>query len=81
MGKLKPLSPQTILSINLICLKELRETCRALRLILAVPLTRDTDMAKTLLIESEELIRIFMASIRTAEKRGVREDPPEWNSI
>jgi four helix bundle protein len=54
-----------------ICLKELRETKRWLRLIERVPLTADELPAA--LNESDELIRIFVASIRTA----MRKKPPK----
>jgi four helix bundle protein len=52
-----------------ICLKELKETRRWLRLanraaILAAP------KMKSILLETEELIRIFFVSIRTAEKNS-----------
>lgn len=47
-----------------ICLKELRETQRWLRLIERVPLAANELPAA--LKESDELIRIFVASIRTA---------------
>jgi four helix bundle protein len=47
-----------------ICLKELRETKRWLRLIQRVPLT--ADEIPEALQESDELIRIFVASVRTA---------------
>jgi len=53
-----------------VCLKELRETWRWLRLVRQVPLTEDLVTVKGLIRESDELIRIFSASIRTAEKRG-----------
>ena len=50
-----------------ICLKELRESRRWLRLILRVPLTRDAKPVEALVSETEELIRIFHKSIRTAK--------------
>jgi four helix bundle protein len=49
-----------------ICLKELRETRRWLRLIDRVPLIDDPQRIDAALGETEELIRIFVASIRTA---------------
>ena len=52
-----------------ICLKELREAKRALRLVKRVPLARDLPAVDAALEESDELIRIFAASIRTARKR------------
>ena len=53
-----------------ICLKELRESRRWLRLIHRVPLTRDSKQVKVLAGETEELIRIFAKSVRTARARG-----------
>jgi four helix bundle protein len=52
-----------------ICLKELRETKRWLRLVVRIPM-RSSGEVDSLLQETIELIRIFAASIRTAEKRG-----------
>ena len=51
-----------------ICLKELRETQRWLRLIQRVPLVKKPDHVEPLLQETDELIRIFVASIKTAQK-------------
>jgi four helix bundle protein len=78
-----------------ICLKELRESRRTLRIIQAVPLTsagRDAQEVISLIGETEELIRIFYTSIRTAlSRRGsrgggdgdassrVREDSPAFD--
>jgi four helix bundle protein len=56
-----------------ICLKELRESHRALRLIMKVPLVKKLEEPQTALKETDELIRIFVASIRTARKNRVRE--------
>lgn len=56
-----------------ICLKELRESRRALRLILRVPLCDDRSLVDVLMKESDELIRIFVASVRTAQKGLARE--------
>jgi len=51
-----------------ICLKELRESKRWLLLIRKVPLLKPASAADPVLNETEELIKIFVASIRTAEK-------------
>jgi len=51
-----------------ICLKELRESKRWLKLIQRVPLVKLPDKVDVLLQETEELIKIFATSIRTAEK-------------
>jgi four helix bundle protein len=50
-----------------ICLKEMRETRRWLRLVHRVPLLAPSKI-DPLLAETEALIKIFSASIRTAEK-------------
>ena len=51
-----------------ICLKELRESYRWLRLIQRVPLVRPR-LAEALVKETDELVRIFVRSIQTAEQR------------
>jgi len=50
-----------------ICLKELKETRRWLRLIAKSSMLPETKMCP-ILNETEELIRIFFSSIRTAER-------------
>jgi four helix bundle protein len=50
-----------------VCLKELKETRRWLRLVEKASLLAPAKMA-SILAEAEELIRIFFSSIRTAEK-------------
>ena len=57
-----------------ICLKELRESKRWLRLVRKVPLAKPSSTVDAALGETEELIRIFVASIRTAEKRRNRQE-------
>ena len=52
-----------------ICLKELRESRRWLRLIQRVPLLKPA-LVQPLLDETEELICIFAASLRTAQSRS-----------
>src|SRR3990172_13356349 len=52
-----------------ICLKELKESRRVLRLIKRVPLIQPDSQADPLLAETEELIRIFASSIKTAQRR------------
>lgn len=52
-----------------ICLKELRETQRWLKLAHRIPLIEPIERMEPLILEIDELIRIFVASIRTAEKR------------
>ena len=51
-----------------ICLKELRESYRWLLLIQRVPLLRPR-LVEALVKETDELVRIFVRSIRTAEQR------------
>lgn len=64
-----------------ICLKELREARRWIRLAGRVPLVRPESEAAVVLQETEELIRIFFASIRTARKNAlvVKEDSAEYD--
>ncbi|MBI2517831.1 MAG: four helix bundle protein [Opitutae bacterium] len=57
-----------------ICLKELRETRRWLRLAQRVPLVKTDSSVDPLLRETEELIRIFYRSISTAKKRTLRKE-------
>ena len=52
-----------------ISLKELRETQRWLRLIQRIPLIEKPEVLKDLLVETEELIKIFVTSIKTANKK------------
>ncbi len=62
-------SRQRILSINCHSLKELREAQRWLRLIKKVPLLKNPKLLDELLLETEELIKIFVTSIKTAGKK------------
>lgn len=62
----------------LVCLKELRESRRWLRLVIRVPMVESASRVEPLVTECEELIRIFFVSVRTARDNGtaiVREDP------
>lgn len=59
-----------------ICLKELRESQRALKLIKKVPLVDDVTSLDPLFQETDELIRIFVSSIRTSQTNKLRK-PPE----
>jgi len=52
-----------------ICLKELRESERWLKLIQRVPLVKPPERMNDILQETEELIKIFVSSIRTADKK------------
>lgn len=53
-----------------LCLKELRETERWLKLIQRVPLVKKPEHVAPLLQETDELIRIFVAGIKTAQKNS-----------
>jgi four helix bundle protein len=52
----------------LVSLKELREAQRWLKLIQRVPLIQKPERLNDILQETEELIRIFVTSIKTAKK-------------
>jgi four helix bundle protein len=60
-----------------ICLKELRESRRWLRLINRAQLMRQTETVDNLIGETEELIRIFFSSLRTVKKRTLRRNTPD----
>ena len=62
-------SPRDFIHKLSISLKELRETQRWLKLIHRVPLIKKPELLNNVLQETEELIRIFVTSIRTAEKK------------
>ena len=66
-------SPKDFVHKMRICLKELRESKRALRLVKSLPLVENPLMVDRLLQETEELIRIFVTSIQTARRSSVRE--------
>ncbi len=70
-------SPNDFVHKMKVCLKELRESHRALRLIKRVPLVGACQETEVLLQETDELIRIFVTSIRTAESNKLRETPDE----
>ena len=53
-----------------IALKELRETKRWLMLIQKMRLIQKPELLNEILIETEELIKIFYSSIKTAEKKN-----------
>jgi len=66
-----------------ICLKELRESYRWLCLIERVPLVNPPSIVQPILQETDELIRIFVASIKTALQKkncSVREDTVEYET-
>ena len=55
-----------------VALKELREADRWLKLVTRVPLVPADVSAKPLLVETDELIRIFVASIKTAQRNVMK---------
>jgi four helix bundle protein len=64
-----------------VCLKELRETWRGLRLVGRAKLACNPSEAELLFNECEQLVRIFVTSVRTTTARepgsaSVREDAP-----
>ena len=65
-------SPDDFIHKLSVALKELKESRRWLRLIVKAPLVKDTRYVEPLLVETEELIRIFGASIRTARARKAK---------
>lgn len=62
-------SPKDFIHKLRISLKELRETQRWLKLIQRIPLIDNEEHLNSLLAETEELIRIFVTSIKTSESR------------
>jgi four helix bundle protein len=72
-------SPQDFIHKLRICLKELRESLRWLRLIATVPLLRkpdDLEEVQSLVRETNELIRIFFSSVRTTQRNRLHPDLP-----
>jgi four helix bundle protein len=61
-----------------ICHKELRESRRWLLLIQRVPLLAECELLAAALQETEELLRMFVASLRTARTNACREEPAEY---
>jgi hypothetical protein len=55
-----------------ICYKELRESYRWLRLTQQVPLVNPPEELNPLIIETEELVKIFAASLRTAKGSRIK---------
>lgn len=53
-----------------ISVKELRETLRWLKLVKRVPLVTKPELLEELLNETDQLIRIFVTSIKTAKSRS-----------
>lgn len=53
-----------------VILKELRETYNALQIIKRVPLTKNLELTEKTIKECDELIAIFVTSIKTARKNN-----------
>ena len=62
-------SPKDFTHKMRVCLKELRESYRWLCLIKRIPLIKPFSLVDSAIIETDELIRIFVASIKTAENK------------
>ncbi len=62
-------SPKDFVHKLSVCLKELRESRRALLIIERVPLAENLAEVRALIEETAHLIRIFFASIRTVQRR------------
>ena len=62
-------SPKDFIHKLRVSLKELRESQRWLKLIQRVPLINKPELLNDILQETEELIKIFVTSIKTAEKK------------
>jgi four helix bundle protein len=58
-----------------ICLKELRESLRWLKLMKRVPLLQPPSQVDALLAETEALVKIFVAGVRTAAAKNGRPSP------
>jgi four helix bundle protein len=67
-------SPKDFVHKLKVCLKELREAHRTLRLAVRVGLVQPGSEVDPTLRETDELIRIFVASIRTANERKEKPD-------
>jgi four helix bundle protein len=64
-------SPADFIHKMRVCLKELRESRRWLRLIKEIPLLEQHAEVDRLIDETEQLVRIFVASIRTTKSKSV----------
>ncbi len=60
-----------------VALKELRESLRWIKLVVRIPLIKETTSAEKLPTETDELIRIFVTSIRTAKSNALRSERAE----
>ena len=69
-------SPEDFIHKLKVCLKELRETWRWLRLIRRVPLVKKPNLLDPLIDEADQLIRIFRQSVLTARANRTRRSGP-----
>ncbi|MCX8092475.1 MAG: four helix bundle protein [Verrucomicrobiae bacterium] len=76
----EPESPDDFIHKLKVCLKELREARRWARLIERKRWLRDDPQLTFLLREAEELIRIFKASVQTAERNRASRRPGRSDS-
>jgi four helix bundle protein len=65
-------SPKDFVHKLRISLKELRETQRWLMLIQRIPLIKPAEKLDKILQETEELIKIFVSSIKTTETKSIK---------
>lgn len=63
-------SPADFIHKAKVILKELRETFNALQIVKQVPLTKNLDLTEKAIKECDELIAIFVTSIKTARKNN-----------
>ena len=66
-------SPKDFVHKLRISLKELRETQRWLMLIQRIPLIKPAEKLDRILQETEELIKIFVSSIKTTETKKIKD--------
>lgn len=74
-------SPDDFIHKLSVCLKELKETRRWIHLIQIVPLIKQPHRLDPLLEETEALIKIFAASIRTARRNRDRKRVDDTETI
>ena len=65
-------SPNDFIHKLRISLKELRESKRWLKLIQRIPLIKPKEKLDDILLETEELIKIFVSSIQTAQIKNIK---------
>lgn len=63
-------SPDDFIHKAKVILKELRETFNALQIIQKVPLTKNSELTDRAIKECDELIAIFVTSVKTARKNN-----------